>query len=274
MCLVLPDRASDRAAPVGLLRLRLGEIVLRDEEIPRRHGVVREAAEQRAVEDVAALLGDRIDNCAGGAAELGVVLVGEHLEFLHRLERRAHLAAARAAEIVVVVAGAVDREVAAPVAAAADDQRLTGERGRRRGHLDARRQADGEHPVLVHDRQRRDLGFGDVRADLLRGHVHERRGPRHGDAFLEAPYAERDVEGRGVADLDHQVGPFVLLEPGQVRGDLVGPRNEIGQEVRAVGVADDLPELPLPWWVTTTMTPGSAPPDSSSTRPCTAEFWP
>src|SRR6185503_3565986 len=155
--LVLLDRPAERVAAVLLLGMRLVQVALGDEEVALGHLVVGIAAEQRSVEDVAALLRDRVDDRTGGASELGVVLVGQHLELLHRFQRGTHLAAARAAEIVVVVAAAVDREVAAAVAAAADNQRLARKRRRRRRHLDARRQADREHPVLVHDRQRRDL---------------------------------------------------------------------------------------------------------------------
>ena len=125
--LVLLDGTAEGTAPVLLRRFGLGEVVLRDKKVLRRHLVVRVRVEEAAVKRVRALLGDHVDDRAGRAAELGVVLIGQHLEFLHGVERRTNLAAARGAEIVVVVPAAVDREVSASVAAAADDQRLAGE---------------------------------------------------------------------------------------------------------------------------------------------------
>src|SRR4029078_7730432 len=85
---VADDRSAQRAAPVLLLGARLRQAALVDEEVGRGDLVVREAGEQRSVKRVRALLGDRVDDRAGGSAELGVVLIREHLEFLNGFERR------------------------------------------------------------------------------------------------------------------------------------------------------------------------------------------
>ena len=95
MRLVADDRPADGAAPIGLRRIRLGQAALRHEEIAGRDAVAGVAAEQAAVDRIGALLRDGVNHRAGSAAKLRVVLIGQHLEFLHRFERRARLAAAR-----------------------------------------------------------------------------------------------------------------------------------------------------------------------------------
>ena len=174
-----------------LVGVGLVEIVLVHEEVLGAHRLVRVEQEPGAVEAVGARLGHRVDDGAGGAAELGVVLADQDLRFLHALDRHAHLAAVVLAQVVVVVPGAVDQErVVARVHAIGRD-RLRSPRRQVR-HLDDARQQRGEpEPVARDTRQLRQVLGVDVAADLLRRHVDERRLGRHGNRLLERAELER-----------------------------------------------------------------------------------
>ena len=61
-----------------------------------------------AVNVILSALGNRVDDAAHGAAELGREAVGQHLEFLHRVLRELRADTGAAGVLVVVLIGGVD----------------------------------------------------------------------------------------------------------------------------------------------------------------------
>ena len=84
---------------------------------------------------------------------------------------------------------------------------------------------------------------------------------------VEAAHLELDVHGRGLADLEPQVAARVLLEAGQLGGQLVDAGDHAGQEVRAVGSGGRLAEDAAFLVAHDDRRAGSAAPVSSITRP-------
>ena len=104
---------------------------------------------------VGAGLGHRVHDRAGGAAELGVELVGDDLELLDRLDRRPRLHPRALPDHVVVVVAAVDRVVVVARILAVDADRVAAERLGADRRDDAREQADEADEVAVDARQLR-----------------------------------------------------------------------------------------------------------------------
>ena len=190
-----------------------------------------------ALEAVAAGAGGRGDDTASGAAELGGEPVGDHLELLHALERR---------RVVEVVGGAV-----ALLGAIQHHRRRVGARAVDQGAgagvaalHHTRGEAHQRIGVPADDRELEHLAAAD--------HVAQRRalqlqlaGVRvDGDLGLHGSDGERQVHGRGQADPDRHHGDAGPLEPGQLGGDVVGARGQVGKRVVALpvgrGVARDL----------------------------------
>ena len=212
--LVLDHRAADGAAVLALLGVGLFEVVLIHEEVLGAHRLVRVEHEPRAVERVGARLGHRVDDRAGGAAELGVVLPDEDLRLLHALDRHAHLAAVVLAQVVVVVPGAVDEErVVARVHAVGRD-RLRAPRRQVRHLHDPRQQGGEAEPVARDARQLGQVLGVEIAADLLRGHVDDRRLARHRDRLFQRAQLEADRHRRRRADDDRQIASQEALEAG------------------------------------------------------------
>ncbi len=105
--LVADDWAADVEAEG--LSSRFGFLLLRIEKrISGTEALVLEVVEATPREDVRSRLGHGVHDDAGRAAELGGVLVREHLELRHRVERDARLGT-RSAAVGVLVGGAVNR---------------------------------------------------------------------------------------------------------------------------------------------------------------------
>ena len=121
MCLVSHDRSADRAAPLLQIALGFFQVGLPGEVVRGRDLRVGEVAEHDAPELVCALFRDGVNDRARRTAELRVVLVRQHLELLHRLDRRSRLAADAAAERVVGVVPAVEGHIVALARLAARD---------------------------------------------------------------------------------------------------------------------------------------------------------
>ena len=111
MRLVLHKRTAEVGIPSHVVRVGFGEVALRDEEVRPREARILNVERAAPGETVRALLGDRVDDGAGRAAELGVVLVRDHLQFLKPLERHPRLRSRALADHVVVVVGAVEHVV-------------------------------------------------------------------------------------------------------------------------------------------------------------------
>src|SRR5207302_5485298 len=96
---VLDDRAAGRAAELVArerrIHLRAGRGVDRIEEVRLVELAVAEELEHGAVEAVRARLRHGADHAAGGAAELGGVVVRLDAELLHRVDAEQHARHAR-----------------------------------------------------------------------------------------------------------------------------------------------------------------------------------
>ena len=124
--LVPDDRTADVAPELDLLGRGLCEILLFRKIILRRHVCTGVEVEQHAAKRVGAGLRHRVDDAAGGGAELRVELAGQDLELLDRFDRGPCLGAAVAA-VKVSCAGAVERVVDVLVPAV-DADRIAPER--------------------------------------------------------------------------------------------------------------------------------------------------
>ena len=187
-------------------------------------------------------LGDGVDDRAGGPAELGVELVGDHLEFLDRFDWRPRLRPRPLADDVVVVVAAVQHVVVVARVLAVDGDRVAAERLGADGRDDAGEQADEADEVAVDRRQLDELARGDVAADLLGGHVEHRRFRRDVDDFADRPDLERHVDRRRLADLELHVAAQELLEALQLGADFVSPRHDAADDEGAVLAGDGLAE--------------------------------
>ena len=190
----------------------LGQVLRADEEVLGGDRRIGPEVEDAAVELVRSLLGDGVDDAAGGAAELGVVLIGEHLEFLDRFERRARLRAEPLAQVVVVVVAAVDHVVVRRRVLAVDVDRVGAKRDGRTVRHHARQQAEEFDVVPIHRRHLGDVFARDVAADLGRGGVDERRLRGHGHRLFDAADFELQVDGGGSSDRQHNVAADRFLE--------------------------------------------------------------
>ena len=243
MHLVAHDRSAEGAAPLGLARVGLVQILLRDEEILVRHRRVGEVADRAAVPPVGALLGDRVDDAGGGGAVLGVELVGDDLELLNRFERRPRLRARAAAAQVVVVAPAVHQvHDAAPVLAVDGDAvgrgvgRLVVDHAGQQGH------EPGE--VARARRQVFDFTRGHVAADLRRREIDLRRFGRDRDVLFDGADAKHQIDLERRPDAQHEV---LLRQPAEAledRRNLVGARQQARDQERPVLAGDRLADGP------------------------------
>jgi hypothetical protein len=93
------------------MRIRLGEPLFLGEEILRRQAAILEETEHASTHLVRSRLRHGIDDRAGGASILRVVLTGDDLEFLDRLDRRSCLRPGALSDHVVVVVAAVEHVV-------------------------------------------------------------------------------------------------------------------------------------------------------------------
>ena len=231
---VQDDRTSDGAADPGLAEIRLGtggKVVRCVERL------VAAEIGCRAAEGVAARLGHDRNHGGQRGSVLGVELVAEHLEFLHRVLRDVDRRVPP--DCIVDVSAVDDRGVAVALigrAAELDDRELLPEIVRSgAGHqLRQREEVPGQH------RQRRDL-FGDHhRGGLRLGDLDQRRLRHDGQRLRERRHGESEVEVEVRADCENH---FALLrrEPGQLDRNRVRRRlKRRGAEVTAVGGDEDL----------------------------------
>src|SRR4051812_21548714 len=103
MKLVPDDRSAHRSAPPLVLRVRLREPFLLRKEIFGGQTAVLEEPEGAAAKLIGACFRDSVDDGAGRAAVLRVVLSGNDLELLYRLDRRPRLRPRALADHVVVI---------------------------------------------------------------------------------------------------------------------------------------------------------------------------
>ena len=241
---VLDQRPADDAAPALIAGVGLGQVALLGQEVLGREAAVLEVAEGAAVHHVGPALDHGVDHGARRPSELGVVLAGDDLELLDRLDRRPRLHAGALADDVVVVVAAVDGVVVVARILPVDADRVAAERlGADRGH-DAGEQPDEADEVAVDARQVHQGLARDVAADLLRGDVDERRPGAHRQGLLHAAHLHRHVDGGGAADFELQVAPLEGLESLQRGGHLVAARDEAAGDEGAGVAGQRLAEHP------------------------------
>jgi len=247
--LVLDHRAAEREAVLLELGVGLLQVVLLREVVLLGQRGVLDERESAAAEAVGPALRDRVDDRAGGAPELGVVLVGQYLELLDRLERRPRLGPGALADHVVVVVPAVEQVVVVAGILAVDAHGVGAKRLRRDVGDDARQQADEPDVVAVDRGQVGELAVVDVSADLLRGDVDDRRLRRHRQLLAHSADLQAHVDRGRLADLEPDVALADALEARELRGELVGSGQDAGQVVASVagrtGLAEDAAPLVL-----------------------------
>ena len=172
------------------------------------------------MELVRAALGDRVDDAARGAAELGRVAARLDLHFVDEVDDQA-----LAGEAVLQVGrlDAVD-DVAVLARARAVDREAT----ELRFLVRAGRLRDERREVAA-TRQQVDLLGADVGLPGILPDVDERRfrGDRHG--LLHARQRQRELEPLDLAEADVDVREFLRREARQMRAHLVQPRGERGE---------------------------------------------
>ena len=150
------------------------------------HRRVREIPECGPAERVRASLRDRVHHAAGRASEFNIELIGLHLEFFNRLERRAGLRSRRRCRVVVGVVAAVENKGDLVVALAVDAERI-GSFGAWI-QLDPRHHRHGQHAGARGDRV--DLLRSHVSTDLRGRQIDRRRFLCHGHRFCKPAHLE------------------------------------------------------------------------------------
>ena len=212
---VLDDRAAGRAAELVArerrIHLRAGRGVDRIEEVRLVELAVAEELEHGAVEAVRARLRDGADHAAGGAAELGGVVVRLDAELLHRVDAEQHARHARRRLVGHVGDVGALEQVAGHLGTRAADRHLraaeaSGEIARRgAADGDARLQRRELHEVPAVERQLGDLrgrhdaaGDGAAQVDVggraLDGHV-----------LVDRADFQREIGAHLAADLEREV---------------------------------------------------------------------
>src|SRR5262245_40266380 len=126
--LIAHDRTANGAAPALVLRVRLGQPLLLRKEILGRQAAVLEEAERAAPHLIGAGLGHRVDDGPRRPTVLRIVLAGDDLEFLNRLNRRPRLRARALTNDVVVIVAAIEHVVVIAWILAIDADRIAAER--------------------------------------------------------------------------------------------------------------------------------------------------
>ena len=172
---------------------------------------VAQKSETRGAKLVRARLGDGVDHHAGGAAVLGVVAVGDDLEFLDVLLAVALIRSAAALAADVDTIHLVSRHVAA-AESGANGSRIAAGAGDERHQI---------QPVAPVERQVLDLRRADAAREIRLLRLHERRFPCHRDGLLQRGDLHREAQRRRLADLEEQVVLDDGIEPGQFELQLV-----------------------------------------------------
>ena len=204
---VAPERATQRRAELVAFEGR-DRLVAGIEKVLGVERRIAQELEGRAVHGVGPGAGDGVDHAAGGAAELGRVGVGQHLELEHRLDAEQD-AGDRAGRLVVDVVdvGPVEQEVvlfgARPVdrdlGRAAPDDVVSG--GQRRP--DARLQERELLERAAVEREVPDLAIVDQSGDRSRGQVDLGGIGRNAHLARRAPQLELHVHDGVLADRQH-----------------------------------------------------------------------
>ena len=255
------DRTADVAARILVLALRLRRPGQAVRSIVGRQLAVAPVIVQRAVERGASRLGH-----AAHAHPAGAVLGGEvralHLHFLNHVGVQRDDDAVVAADVderrtverdgVARRADAVDGVALRVVAAAAEADRLAhvelGDDARQDAHQLERAAADDRQVVDLLGRQHAFASAG------LRLNHFLLRGDRHRLGLLADVQA--DVDTAVVAGAERKGFPLVGLESGELDLEIVGAREEAGEEVLPPIVADGGLHRRWPVLVTVTVAPG------------------
>jgi hypothetical protein len=233
--LVAPDRAADRSPELMVAERRLVEIVAVVRPPGGVHLVVAHELGERAAKAVGPRLGDEIDHAPAGHAELRGQRIGLHAEFLHRVDARRHrvLVPLRQCRRAAVEEHRVGAALPA-VDAHAGEVEVTGveeRRGQERHSRCEPRQLERIASVqwkLAHARVVDDV------AERRRLRVDERR--PHVDRFRQVPEVEREIEARGLLDVERHAALGLRAKSRQLDGDRVLAGREQRQAVVALAI--------------------------------------
>ncbi len=204
--------AQDRATAVEshLLFVERFDLV-GDEVLGVAQVAVAEEPKPRGAKLVGARLGHGVDHHAGGAAILGIVPVGDDLEFLDVLLAIALIRSSAALAAHVDTVHLVFRHVAATKSGANRSRIATGSWHER----------DQIEPVASVERQVLHLRRADAAGEVGLLRFDERRFAGHRDGFLQRRNLHREGECRRLANLQQEVVLDDSVEPCELELELV-----------------------------------------------------
>ena len=224
---VVPAIARQRAAGVAAEHRqpirRLGDLTVRIRAL-RIERVVADREKDAAARGVRPRTRQDVDDAARGAPVLGLVVVGEHLEFLDRVERDAH--ALKAADVAGVV-HAVERELIRALPRSGE--------GIAEG-LRRRRQPQQRQVIAAEERQQIELLAVDPHLDRRGRRLDDRHVGGDDEALAEAADGKLDVDDWLGAEQQDQPVADDGSESLAVGGQRIASRRERGDAIAAVGV--------------------------------------
>ena len=237
---VLDDRPAEGPAvlvPAVVLLVDVGQLLRLG---PGVHRVIAERREEAALEIVRAALRHDVHHAAVAAAVLGLVALGDEVEFLDGLEREQ---LQEPADRVVVVVAAVNLVVDVAAVAAGNLGRLLRALGRVRvePHRDAGNRHRQVRELPAVERQRLDLVHVDHAAHRRRGGFEQRRLARHRHRLRHRRDRELDVEVQRLGDVEHQVLALQFGEPGELQREVGLADGQRGEAEQPFTVSDDRP---------------------------------
>ena len=279
---IAADRAPERCAPVGPAEL-VGPVAV----VPRGHPaggverrlrepghqpVVAQEQEGRAREFVAARLRDHVHGPAARTAGLRGEPARDHLELLYGLLRHQRASAfprepaAPEPEEGALGVRSVDREAGVHAALAAQ-----GEPAPVGVHLHGGLEQSEPDEIAPRDRERRDLLLVHVAGRSRPPHLQDGSAGVHRHRFLDRGETEPQVQLDALADVQMEV--FPVQRPESVKGgdEVVLAAGDGPQREEPAVVRYHRPAVAAPRSTSSTVTPGSAAPVSSVTKPWTEE---
>ena len=189
---------------------------------------------------VGAGLDHHVDNAALEVAELRGRVVGDHLEFLNRIQVRlvgrevvGHLIVIDAVEQEIVRLFAVAVHVWTSAASAPDAVVETGGIGRG----NPGRQQRKSHRIAADQRGVYDGVGVDHRPDLRAVGLQDRRVGAYGDAFGKRPHRHHHIHAGALVQFQNQARIAIHFETGRLHAEIVASHRDAGESVNAVGIA-------------------------------------
>ena len=244
MQFVFDQRSAERAAEVVPLQLFLGLVRLLEKIVRGVQRVAAPGIEPGTVKPVPPFARDDVDLRAAGAAKFRTVAVAEDLEFFDRLERRVDENRSIRADIVVVRAvngPHVRRHVAAAhrEIGPAEQPLVLDVEGV--GSADTRHQRGELQEITTVQRQLADHFSRDHARNITANRFDDRALARDRDDLAHLAGRQLEIEREVVGDAHENTRARFALEALQLGCDLVAPRRQFPDRVRADLIGDRRP---------------------------------